>query len=93
MPEPKKEKSDGRQRLQKGGAPLGMWSGSAGGLRRHKEHIFSVTEEKKGGMLINFIYYLPRKVSKKKKSCFGNAALLIFTRNNCIVSTVAQSAL
>lgn len=66
MPEPKKEKSDGRQRLQKGGAPLGMWSGSAGGLRRHKEHIFSVTEEKKGGMLINFIYYLPRKVSKKK---------------------------
>lgn len=38
MPEPEKEKSDGRQRLQKGEAPLGMWSGSAAGLRRHKEH-------------------------------------------------------
>lgn len=33
MLEPKKVKSDGRQRLQKGGASLGMWSGSAAGLR------------------------------------------------------------
>lgn len=46
MLEPQRVKSDGRQRLQKGGAPLGM-SGSAAGLTTQrtlfpKSDIFSV---------------------------------------------------
>lgn len=36
MLEPKRVKSDGRQRLQKGEPPLGMWSGSAAGLRTQR---------------------------------------------------------
>lgn len=60
MLEPKKVKSDGRQRLQTGGAALGMWSGSAAGLRTQrtlfpKNDIFSVIRERKGSVLINFI--------------------------------------
>lgn len=47
MLEPKRVKSDGRQRLQKEEPPLGMWSGSAAGLRTQrtlfpKSDIFSV---------------------------------------------------
>lgn len=55
MLEPKKVKSDGRQR------PLGMWGGSAAGLRTQitlfpkGNFFFSVTGEKKESMLINFI--------------------------------------